>query len=88
MMAMASFPGEYLSVSWWLWVASGLLCVTMFVALWWFYSRKSCHSPDAQAARITRPMAVFWATLVTLPGLVFAAGALWALVQMVRVWSA
>lgn len=87
-MAVMQFPGQYLSISWWLWVASGLVCLGMFVALWFYYSRPGRVNADGSPMRISRSMAVFWATLVTLPGLVFAAGALWGFIQVVRVWNA
>lgn len=78
---MTGFPGEFLSLSWWLWVASGVACLGLFVGLWQYYRIRVKRGH----ARITRTMAVVWATVVTLPGLVFTAGALWAVLQMIRV---
>lgn len=77
-MLAAILPGEFLSWTWWLWAISGVDCLLSFTLLWFYYQSK----PAGQ--QITYTMAIVWATLVTLPGVFFAAGALWWVIDTVR----
>lgn len=80
-MIAAILPGEFLSPTWWLWAACGVDCLLSFLILWFYY-----HSKPA-THQISKSMAALWATLVTLPGLIFAAGALWWIIDTFRTAS-
>lgn len=71
------FPGDVFSLPWLLWVASGVAFVLSFALIAWHYHRRKTRPSTA--------MAILWASLITLPGLLFAAGTLWWIIEWLTI---